>query len=255
MQTDLRVVDWMETHSRDLEFRLITIKLLHTVKKKYTYREISQWTGLPVTVLSRYVKGHVLPTSKRAKEIWQSLQKVSDLESTLSSRIKFDEHGYFDNTQIINDIALLRLATQFAVSKFAGRRITKVLTAAVDGIPLATMVANSLDVDLVVAKREREVGVKEYVEESYVPMDSGVVVTYYIPKDAMKKGDGVLVVDDIIRTGETQRALILLVAKIRAELAGIFVLISVGEEWKKIVEPPPNCPLETLAAIDRKSET
>jgi purine operon repressor len=245
----------VETHSRDLEFRLMTIKLLHTIKKKYTYREISQWTGLPVTVLSRYVKGHVLPTSNRAKEIWQSIQKVADLESTLSSRIKFDEQGYFDNTQIINDISLLRLSAQFAVSKFAGRRITKVLTAAVDGIPLATMVANSLDVDLVIAKREREVGVKEYMEESYVPEDSGVVVTYYIPKDSMRKGDGVLVVDDIIRTGETQRALIQLVDKVRAELAGIFVLISVGNEWKKMVEPPPNCPLETLAFIDRHAKT
>jgi purine operon repressor len=245
----------VETHSRDLEFRLMTIKLLHTIKKKYTYREISQWTGLPVTVLSRYVKGHVLPTSNRAKEIWQSIQKVADLESTLSSRIKFDEQGYFDNTQIINDISLLRLSAQFAVSKFAGRRITKVLTAAVDGIPLATMVANSLDVDLVIAKREREVGVKEYMEESYVPEDSGVVVTYYIPKDSMRKGDGVLVVDDIIRTGETQRALMHLVDKVRAELAGIFVLISVGSEWKKMVEPLPNCPVETLTSIDRHAET
>jgi len=243
----------METHSRDLEFRLMTIKLLHTVKKRYTYREISQWTGLPVTVLSRYVKGHVLPTSNRAKEIWLALQKVADLESTLSSRIKFNEQGYFDNTQIINDIPLLRLATQFAVSKFAGRRITKVLTAAVDGIPLATLVANALDVDLVVAKREREVGVKEYIEESYVPVDSGVVVTYYLPRDALKKGDGVLVIDDIIRTGETQRALIRLAEKVRAELAGIFILISVGEEWKEKLEIPPNCPLETLSNIQPKA--
>ncbi|RJX15674.1 adenine phosphoribosyltransferase [Candidatus Bathyarchaeota archaeon] len=242
---------WMETHSRDLEFRLMTIKLLNTIKKKHTYREISQWTGLPVTVLSRYVKGHVLPTSKRAKEIWTSLQKIADLETTLLSRIKFDEMGYFDNTQIVYDIPLLRLATQYVVSKFAGRRINKILTAAVDGIPLATLVANSLDVDLIVAKKAKEVGVKEYIEESYIPPDSGVVVTFYVPKDALKKGDSVLIVDDIIRTGETQEALIHLVNKIKAEVAGIFVLIAVGTEWKNKLSVPPNCPVETLAVVER----
>jgi len=230
----------------------MTIKLLHTVKKKHTYREISQWTGLPVTVLSRYVKGHVLPTSNRAKDIWKSLQKVADLESTLTSRIKFDEKGYFDNTQIISDISLLRLATQFVVSKFAGRRITKVLTAATDGIPLATLVASSLDVDLVFAKKGREVGVKDYIEESYIPLDSGVVVTFYVPKDAMKKADSVLIVDDIIRTGETQEALIHLVDKIRAEIAGVFVLIAVGKDWKEKLHAPPNSPVEALTEIERK---
>jgi adenine phosphoribosyltransferase len=230
----------------------MTIKMLNTIKKKHTYREISQWTGLPVTVLSRYVKGHVLPASKRSREIWNSLQKVADLENTLLSRIKFDDMGYFDNTQIVWDTSLLRLATQYVVAKFAGRRITKILTAAVDGIPPATLVASSLDVDLVVAKKTREVGVKDYVEESYVPQDSGVVVTFYVPKDSIKKGDSVLIVDDIARTGETQEALIHLIHKMRGEVAGIFVLVGVGEEWKTKLSIPPNCPVEALAEIQKK---
>jgi adenine/guanine phosphoribosyltransferase-like PRPP-binding protein len=242
----------METHSRDLEFRLMTIKLLHTVKKNHTYRELSQWTKLPVTVLSRYVKGHVLPTSTRAKDIWVALNKVADLETELSSRIKFDEWGYFDNTKIISDIPLLRLSTQHVVSKFAGRRITKVLTAAVDGIPLATLIANSLDVDLVIAKKTREVGVKEFIEVSYVPVDSGVITTFYVPREVLRRADSVLIVDDIIRTGETQRALIDLVTKVRAEVAGIFALVAVGDNWKKKLEVPPNCPVEILTEIRRR---
>ncbi len=241
----------MEIHSRDLEFRLMTIKMLHTVKRSHTYREISQWTGLPVTVLSRYVKGHVLPTSKRAKEIWAALQKVAGLEDQLASRIKFDELGYFDNTQIISDIPLLRLATQHAISKFAGRRITKVLTAAVDGIPLATLVANSLDVDMVIAKKGKEVGVKDYIEESYVPTDSGVILTFYIPKESLRRGDSVLIVDDIIRTGETQKALINLVSKMKGEAAGVFALVAIGQSWKDSLKAPPNTPVEVLIEIEK----
>ncbi|MFQ5761588.1 MAG: phosphoribosyltransferase family protein [Candidatus Bathyarchaeia archaeon] len=241
----------MEVHSRDLEFRLMTIKLLHTVKRKHTYRELSGWTGLPVTVLSRYVKGHVLPTSRRAKDIWVALEKVADLENQILARIKFDDIGYFDNTQIICDVPLLRLAAQRAVLKFAGRRITKVLSPAVDGVPLATMVANALDVDLVMAKKGKEVGVQDFTEESYVPLDSGVLVTFYVPRDAIKRSDSVLLVDDIIRTGETQRALINLIYKMKGELAGIFALVAVGKAWKENLTTAPDRPIEILTEIER----
>jgi len=47
----------------------MTIELLNLAKNYYTYRELAQIIGLPETVLSRYVKGHVLPSIHRAKEI------------------------------------------------------------------------------------------------------------------------------------------------------------------------------------------
>ena len=243
----------MVTHSRDLEFRLMTIKLLNTVKKKYTYRDISQWTGLPVTVLSRYVKGHVLPTSKRAKEIWAALQKVADLENAILSRIKFDSTGYFDNTPIVSDVSLLRLVTQHIISTFAGRRITKILTAASDGIPLATLVANALEVDLVVAKKNKEVGVRNYIEECYVPPGSGMIVTFYIPKDVLRKGDSVLIVDDVIRTGETQETLLNMVTKVKAEVVGVFIIVGIGTDWKTKLNVPPNCLVDTITTVEKIS--
>jgi transcriptional regulator with XRE-family HTH domain len=51
----------MSTHAEDLKLRLMTIELLRTAKYKrnITYRELASKTGLPVTVLSRYAKGHV----------------------------------------------------------------------------------------------------------------------------------------------------------------------------------------------------
>jgi hypothetical protein len=50
----------MSTHAEDLKLRLMTIELLRTAKYKrnITYRELGSKTGLPVTVLSRYAKGH-----------------------------------------------------------------------------------------------------------------------------------------------------------------------------------------------------
>jgi adenine phosphoribosyltransferase len=95
------------------------------------------------------------------------------------------------------------------------------------------MVANSLGVNLVVAKWAKEVGVPAFLEETYALKDSGVTMTLYLPKDAFKKRDSVLIVDDMIKTGETQAALINLVKKAKAEVSGVYSLIAVGEEWQK----------------------
>jgi adenine phosphoribosyltransferase len=229
----------------------MTIELLRTAKYKrnITYRELASKTGLPVTVLSRYAKGHVLPNTLRAKQLWKVLTKLVGLETELRSRIKFDEDGYFDNTEIIGDFNILQQAANHALANFAGKRVTKVLTAAVDGIPLATMVSNALGVNLVVAKRNKEVGVKAFLEETYVLRGSGVTMTLYIPKDAIKKRDSVLVIDDMIKTGETQAALINLVRKARAEMSGVFSLIAVGDEWKKALKLSGDCPVEVITYV------
>jgi hypothetical protein len=64
----------------DLKYKLMTIELLNLAKNYYTYRELSQIIGLPDTVLSRYVKGHVLPTMDRALYINKTMQKIMPLE-------------------------------------------------------------------------------------------------------------------------------------------------------------------------------
>jgi len=242
----------MSTHADELKLRLMTIELLRTAKYKrnITYRELASKTGLPVTVLSRYAKGHVLPNTARAKQLWKVLTKLVGLETELRNRIKFDEDGYFDNTDIISDFNILQQAANHALASFAGKRVTKVLTAAVDGIPLATMAANALGVNLVIAKRNKEIGVKAFLEETYVlGKGSGVTMTLYIPKDAIKKRDSVLIVDDLIKTGETQAALVNLVRKAKAEISGVFSLIAVGEEWNKRLKLSGECPIEVITYV------
>lgn len=239
----------MSTHAEDLKLRLMTIELLRTAKRQRTYRELSAKTGLPVTVLSRYSKGHVLPNVTRARKLWKTLQKMVGLEIELRRRIHFNSDGYFDNTEIISDYNILRQASHHALAIFAGKRVTKILTAAVDGIPLATMVADQLGINLVIAKWNKEVGVSAFLEETYALRDSGVTMTLYIPKNAIKRGDSVLIVDDMIKTGETQNALINLVHKTRAELSGIFSLIAIGEDWRKGLNLHKGCPVEVVTKV------
>ena len=245
----------MSTHAEDLKLRLMTIELLRTAKKQYTYRELSGKTGLPVTVLSRYAKGHVLPNTERARLLWRTLSKMVGLHVELRRRIVFNKEGYFNNTNIIGDFNLLRQAAHHALATFAGKRVTKVLTAAVDGIPLATMVGNSLGVNLVIAKRTKEVGVPAFLEETYVLRDSGITMTLYLPKDAIKRRDSILIVDDMIKTGETQAALVNLVHKARAEISGVYALIAVGNEWQKKISLPKGCPVEVVTKLRAREKS
>jgi len=240
------------THAEELKLRLMTIELLRAAKKHYTYRELSSKTDLPVTVLSRYAKGHVLPNAERARSLWKILKKLVGLETELGRKIRFNKDGYFDNTWIIGDFNILRQASSHALTTFAGRRVTKILTAAVDGIPLATMVADALGVDLVIAKRNKEVGVPAFLEETYVLSNSGVTMTLYVPKNAFRRRDSVLIVDDMIKTGETQAALINLIRKARAEVSGIYTLIAIGNDWEKRINLPKGCPIEVVTKVRAK---
>jgi len=286
----------MSTRTEDLKFRLATVELLRMAKKQYTYKKLQEETNLPVTVLSRYVKGHVLPNSERAQEIWQALLRIINLEDEIRRRLRWDDNGFFDNTSIIGDTSLLNQAANYAIAKFAGKRITKVLTAAVDGVPLATLVAKALGVNVVIAKPMKEVGVSAFIEETYTLSESGRTVTLFVPRNAIRrqkktrekyrtekealeaaerwksKGyeaylasrntargiyevdvlriyDSVLIVDDIIKTGDVQSALINLVKKAKAEVSGIFALIAVGDEWKKKMQIPKNCQLEVVLQL------
>ena len=286
----------MATRTEDLKFRLATVELLRMAKKRYTYKKLQEETKLPVTVLSRYVKGHVLPNSDRAQEIWQALSKIIDLGEEIRRRLKWNENGFFDNTSIVGDTDLLSQAANYAIAKFAGKRITKVLTAAVDGVPLATMVAKALGVNVVIAKPMKEIGVSSFVEETYTLSDSGHTVTLFVPRNAIRrhkktreryrtekealeaaerwksKGyeaylagrdasqdmyeveilriyDSVLIVDDIIKTGDVQAALVNLVKKAKAEVSGIFALIAVGDAWKKRMQLPKNCQVEVILQL------
>lgn len=210
--------------------KLRLIRILRLLKKSYTYEELSRITGLPITVLNRYVRGKVLPSSERTKELMELLAPYINIEEEVRKRIKFDERGFFDNMPALSDTALMSLIAEEVASKYMDKDIDKVLTAETDGIVLGAHIARELGADLIYAKKKKEVGVEKFYEVNYVPSASGSVMTLYLPQWALKKGETVLIVDDVIRSGETQRALVELAHQAGAKPVGMFFLISVGDE-------------------------
>lgn len=226
----------METRVRELKYRMMITDLLKVASESHTYQELSEILGLSPPILSRYMRGHVLPSFSRAQGLYDKLMEITNIKDALKKRISFDEEGYFDNTPLVSEITWLKIMSNYALEKFAGRRVTKILTAAVDGIPVATLVANLLDVDLLVAKGRKEVGINDFIEETYIPKGSAIRQSLYLPKSSIRKRDSILIIDDVVRTGETVKALVDMVANQRADIAGIYVLVTVGDEWKNYLK-------------------
>jgi adenine phosphoribosyltransferase len=234
---------------KSVQEKLRLIRILRLLKKSYTYEELSKITGLPITVLNRYVRGKVLPSAERTRELLELLLPYINLEEEVKKRIKFDERGFFDNMPVLSDTALMSLIAEEVAGRYLDKDIDKVLTAATDGIALGVHVARELGADIVYAKKKKEVGVEKFYEVSYVPSASGTVMTLYLPQWALRKGENVLIVDDVIRSGETQRALVEMTRQAGAKPVGMFFLISVGDIVEKLREEY-DFPVESLIRLD-----
>jgi len=211
-----------------MKFRMKSIQVLKMLKRWHTYSELSKKLGLPTTVLNRYIMGRVLPNEERAREFIMFYEKYFKLEDEILKRITFDEFGYFDNSGILYDTQLLnRIATR-ALDRF--ENVNKVMTSETDGIPIACHIAQAFDIDMIFTRKEKEVGRLDYVEETYIPSSMGKLMSLYLPKRSVKKRERVLIVDDVIRSGETQRALLRLAKKMNADIAGLFAVVSIGDK-------------------------
>ena len=79
-----------------------------------------------------------------------------------------------------------------------------------------------------------------------------MVISLYVPRDALKRGDCVLIVDDVLDTGETQMALARIVQKAKAEVTGVYALIGLNTDWKTKMEQALHCPVEIVYHIGEK---
>lgn len=64
----------------------------------------------------------------------------------------------------------------------------------------------------------------------------------------MKKGEYVLLVDDIIRTGGTMRAMIALCKELKANISGMFSIIALRGVKERLMEEF-NIPIESFVTI------
>ncbi|MWG34869.1 phosphoribosyltransferase family protein [Halomarina oriensis] len=228
--------------------QLRAVAVLRTLKRTRTYDELADETGLPAGDLNRYVNGHVLPGEARAHEL-VSETGYETLAAELESRIRHDEEGYVDNSAAVFDQPFLDLVAPVVAERFEFESPDVVLTAATDGITLGSAMARHFDARLAYAKKSKETAVEEFIE-ARKRFESGIELTYYLPERALSERDSVLVVDDLIRSGETQELLLDIAAQANTNVTGVFALIAAGTDGVEVAESRTDAPVGALTTLD-----
>jgi adenine phosphoribosyltransferase len=228
--------------------QLQAVAVLRMLKETRTYDELAALTELPAGDLNRYVNGHVLPGVDRARQVVDGVGREA-LATELEARVTFDDEGYVDNSGVVFDQSFLDLVAPVAANAFGFERPDVVLTAATDGITLGAAMASYFDARLAYAKKSKETAVEEFIE-SRQRLDSGIELTYYLPAAALSPKQSVLVVDDLIRSGETQELLLDIAAQADADLVGVFALIAVSDEGVSRARDRTDAPVASLASFD-----
>lgn len=232
----------------DVKSRISSVELLATLKENYSYRELSSILGLSAPILSRYVRGHVLPSASRSEK-FVAVFREKLLRKIVTNRIRVTRDGAYDLGDLISNVGLLRQIAKVVYSEFGLSQVQKVLTMEVDGVPLAVEIAGEFNVNVAIAKEERDIGSDDFLEQRVVYSPDSVKYLY-LQKGAIKKGEHVLIVDDMVRSGITIDALAKLTEKARARLVGIFAIASMDRSlWKLKDRLNLNCPAEALVDL------
>ncbi|SDR19475.1 phosphoribosyltransferase family protein [Natronobacterium texcoconense] len=227
--------------------QLRAVDVLRMLKETRTYEELEETTDLPAGDLNRYVNGHVLPGTERAQRVVEEFGREA-LADELDERLRVDDEGYVDNSGTVFDQPFLDLVAPVVANGFDFGRPDVVLTAATDGITLAASLASYYGTRCAYAKKRKETAVEDFIE-ARERLESGIELTYYLPAEAIDAGDSVLVVDDLIRSGETQELLLDIVDTADAEVAGVFALIAAGEDGIERARERTDAPIGALTTV------
>ncbi|MBO5868822.1 MAG: xanthine phosphoribosyltransferase [Oscillospiraceae bacterium] len=135
--------------------------------------------------------------------------------------------------------------------RFAGKKITKVLTIEASGIGIACFVAKELGVPMVFAKKSRSINIDSdvYVAEveSFTHKNVNTIV---VSKQFLKPDDQILIIDDFLANGCALQGLIAIVKAAGATVEGIGIVIEKGFQIGGQVIRNLGIQLESLAIID-----
>lgn len=131
-----------------------------------------------------------------------------------------------DIMPLLSDKRALKTAINLLSSKFKDKGVDVVVAAEARGFILAGAVAKSLNVGFAPVRKKNKLPFKTY-SASY-SLEYGTD-TLEIHQDAFKPGARVLILDDLLATGGTVKAMIDLVKQLKGEIIGICFLIELSE--------------------------
>lgn len=130
-----------------------------------------------------------------------------------------------DITPLLGDPAGLAMAVELMANPFRGQGIELVCGAESRGFIFGIAIAQALSAGFVPIRKPRKLPYKTLSAEYALEYGSDKLEVHV---DAVKRGQKVLMVDDLLATGGTMKACCQLMDKLGAQIMGITVLIELG---------------------------
>ncbi|MEM2738829.1 MAG: hypothetical protein QXK93_07590 [Candidatus Bathyarchaeia archaeon] len=167
--------------------RELASNLIAYLKKHYTYYWLSQITGLSPSVLNRYAKRVVVPNYERSIELYNKLKPI------IAKHIRqiIDK----DDWSILYSPTTLDVLSTVITFKMAGQRVTKIL-AFEEMSPLAISTAIKIGAPFVIITQTRNLCYSSWLSIDY--RIGGIWLSYFIPRDSLRKNDSILYIDTIM---------------------------------------------------------
>lgn len=179
-------------------------------------------------------------------------EELEDWARALSDGSRIIPGGFLYMSDLLFDAQKMMQVGHIFAKKFAPLLPEAVMTVETKGIPLAMMIAYSLNLPLVIVRRGSKVTEGPAVSLNYVSGSSRRIQTMSLPKRALKAGARVLVVDDFMKAGGTAKGMIDLAQEVGAEVVGTGVLMATAEPAEKLVHS--YWPLLMLEEIDEHNK-
>lgn len=155
--------------------------------------------------------------SHKIKNSAQLLAKIRHVQDFPTPGIKF-----YDITPLLQDRKAFRQAVEALASFFQKENVDKVVGIDARGFLLAAPVAYVLGVGLVIVRKKGKLPYDVIIQ--YHALEYGKA-RLEIHTDAIKKGERVVVIDDVLATGGTAGAGIKLVEKLGGRVVGVGFLL------------------------------
>ena len=135
---------------------------------------------------------------------------------------------------ILGDTELVEACAKALAGKFAGMDYTALVTAEAKSIPLIHALSVETNKPYVVLRKSYKPYMGEAIEAETVSITTGAPQTLYLDeKDRdMIRGHKVILVDDVVSTGSTQKGMRLVMDKAGAEVVGEAAIFTEGDPQK-----------------------
>lgn len=144
--------------------------------------------------------------------------------------------GYLYMVDVLSHPAIVTRMGEMMAMWFYDKKPDFVITVETKGIPVALMVARSLNVPLMIARRDVRITDGSVVTINYVSGSGQRIQTMSLPKRSVKEGQRALIIDDFMKGGGTACGLIDMMREFSVNVVGIGVVMATREPEHKMVE-------------------